>query len=478
LELLEEAPATPERFLLAAHIYKRLRQPDDALAMVALAASGPSHTPEQLGLAAALRLTALTMKGAAGEADFRSAETYAELIPSEHVAAEIYFHLGYSAWMQNDVERARKYLDASPRGDVHAQAQRLILQGWLLAHDGSFKLQATLILRAISMVKRQTTLDSGTIGPAIHALVMLARDLHLPEASALVREVEPTMTWGEGVAVEHFQTLRGLAWAKALEGNYIDAFRALNRATLLAPAPTWRMLAHLDASTIATLSRQDAVAEAELQDGMDIIDGLNLSRASGEEAGALLVAAELLAPGDCRRARSLYADALAIFERMPPNAGFKHGRRFEALCAYTDAVLRERAGDRRNAGHRARLAFTLFKEAGYEWRAARAALLIFKMRGDAQALQDATEIAALYPNSFIDVEVSRVRNGRDPFETLTARQKQVVDLVAKGLKNREIAKVLDLSLDTIKNHNKAIRLTLGYGTYKKLLAELAARRAA
>lgn len=53
-------------------------------------------------------------------------------------------------------------------------------------------------------------------------------------------------------------------------------------------------------------------------------------------------------------------------------------------------------------------------------------------------------------------EFSQVGNTRSYADTLTAREKEILDSVAKGLSNREISGRLDISEHTVKNHLKNI----------------------
>ena len=46
-------------------------------------------------------------------------------------------------------------------------------------------------------------------------------------------------------------------------------------------------------------------------------------------------------------------------------------------------------------------------------------------------------------------------------EKLSAREKEVYELLCKGLLDREISETLCISLETIKKHNKNIYLKLG-----------------
>jgi len=50
---------------------------------------------------------------------------------------------------------------------------------------------------------------------------------------------------------------------------------------------------------------------------------------------------------------------------------------------------------------------------------------------------------------------------RDPFERLTLREKEVLQLIAQGRSNKEIAALLDLSVNTIAVHRARLMETLG-----------------
>jgi DNA-binding NarL/FixJ family response regulator len=76
--------------------------------------------------------------------------------------------------------------------------------------------------------------------------------------------------------------------------------------------------------------------------------------------------------------------------------------------------------------------------------------------------------------------VNRLRNhnDNDPYETLTDREKQVLRLLAEGRVNKDVAAVLDLSLDTVETHRERLMRKLDlhngveivlYGMRKRLI---------
>ena len=61
----------------------------------------------------------------------------------------------------------------------------------------------------------------------------------------------------------------------------------------------------------------------------------------------------------------------------------------------------------------------------------------------------------------INREIKSVLDSVSDAPTLSARQVEVLELVAKGFDNKEVARLLDLSVDGVKKHLKVIFATLG-----------------
>jgi DNA-binding NarL/FixJ family response regulator len=55
----------------------------------------------------------------------------------------------------------------------------------------------------------------------------------------------------------------------------------------------------------------------------------------------------------------------------------------------------------------------------------------------------------------------RRRAARNPLDALTGRQRQVLQLLAEGHTNKDIARLLGLSVETVKSHRQGLAATLG-----------------
>jgi DNA-binding NarL/FixJ family response regulator len=69
-----------------------------------------------------------------------------------------------------------------------------------------------------------------------------------------------------------------------------------------------------------------------------------------------------------------------------------------------------------------------------------------------------------------------VRPGALPVEGLTARQREVLALVGRGLSNKAIARALGISPGTVKDHVHAVLAALGMASRAEVIARLHGRQ--
>ena len=70
--------------------------------------------------------------------------------------------------------------------------------------------------------------------------------------------------------------------------------------------------------------------------------------------------------------------------------------------------------------------------------------------------------AAIFPSVLIRaIQTGSFEKSSDPYERLTQREKQVLQLIAHGKSNKEIAVMLDLSVNTVAVHRANLMSALG-----------------
>ncbi len=89
--------------------------------------------------------------------------------------------------------------------------------------------------------------------------------------------------------------------------------------------------------------------------------------------------------------------------------------------------------------------------------------LVLKQMATARLLEGIRKVhrGELWINRRVAADVLKAAGQPVPGESLTAREKEVVKLVAQGFRNKEIAEKLSLSEQTVKNHLHAIFDKLG-----------------
>jgi DNA-binding CsgD family transcriptional regulator len=398
-------------------------------------------------------------------------------IADANVAAELRLNDALVSWMLGDLPRAGEIIDADiARGcagiDTSLAARFFMLHGWLCAAQERYVDQAHALLDAIARLESAPRLDTGLLAWAVFPLAALVRDLNIPFALEVVQRLEESLSWTEDLAMAHFQTVRAVAWAFTLRGEYIRAFRKFSAAQLIAPSPIAKMLAHTDHAHCARFCGQDIVADAQIAELEDLVRSYDWSKAVWEEARALVGAAELVAGRDACRALEILEQAEMLRPAMARNAGYVHDRRLGAHADYADALVREASGDRRVAAHRAKRAYAVFHAIGYDWQAARCALLLYKLAQGDEWLTRAQESISAYPRSYVAQEISKCGD-RDPLQTLTARQREVVEYLRRGSTIDQIARELRVSPNTVRVHITRIHHAFGVERRSQLLAKLA-----
>ena len=402
----------------------------------------------------------------------------------EHTNLEIALNDALAAWMWGDVSRAEAIVNQDTtqdrsRIDPYIAARFVMLRSWILAAREDYTGQANVLIEAVEQLQLAPVLDVGLMAWTVHALATLVRDIDMRRGFDLAQEVEASLQWTDELSVQHFQTVRALAWCLALQGEYIRAFRRIAAAKPLATGPVEQLLLHLDHAHIAFISGQQYVARAELSEADDLIRSYDWTTSVWEEAPALIQAAELFSGVDPHRADELLTMAAQIKGQMARNVSYSHDRRYAAMSDFAEALVREAVpGRRETARLRALRAFEVFEAIGYQWRAARCAVLIHVITGQDEWLARARELCEPYPRSFIAQEVRRREGLNVPVDRLTVRQRHIYELLCEGKSTDEIGQNLGISPNTVRIHLGRIYGTFGVKSRAQLLAKVSAAKSA
>jgi DNA-binding NarL/FixJ family response regulator len=455
LQALRRAAPSAERSLLTARAHYRLRQYRDALESLSAADAyfdEPKVRIERAALAAASCLGAGDRNGASLYlAQIRSAG-------SEFVSTRLRFEIDYtcalSDWSAGDFTQAQERLRSASPTNNEQTANAKILMSWAYAAQERFSEQAQLLEDAVVLLRAEPRVDVGLIARAAFALSSTARECFLPRVLSTLSTVIQDTKWTPDIALDHFQTLRLSAWAYALQGKYIRGIHQLQEARDIAPSPYFDVLSRFDGAWVSRIAGEQYSSTAQAARAFEVASSLNWESVQGEECTALLVGAELLASTSCARASQL----LAIFEQVRNNVSpallLRRDRRLRALESFARAVVAMHEADMNGVRHFAKAAYDIYASMGFEWRAARAALLSYRSGAGEEWLDKAMQHIADYPRSFIAQEIEPLHGARsnEQLRLLTARQREVCVYLMRGASIDEVAAALHCSRNTIRIH--------------------------
>lgn len=88
----------------------------------------------------------------------------------------------------------------------------------------------------------------------------------------------------------------------------------------------------------------------------------------------------------------------------------------------------------------------------------------------AEAIRAAQQGVATYAPEVTDILVESLQRPKSLFESLTPREREVMDLVVKGMSNNEIAELLMIELSTAKSHVGSILSKLNVTSRSEVIA--------
>jgi DNA-binding CsgD family transcriptional regulator len=462
----------PEAIVLRARIY--LKQ-DDAPAAISLlskltAKSQPLRFTRDLFLA-----VAYARAGEYSIADryFSSARG---VMPRTDAARTMYAYWhGYRFVLARDVASAAAQLQLLQQSETkYSRLLALHLQSFIANLERRYKEQARLLMVLLEQIEPGSNQHAEIEAFATHTLAALAREIDEPAAIAVVRRHVEAAAWPSDFGVQKFQALKALGWALALRGDNFNAFRLLRQSSKAAPTDAWRVVALADRAYLAACisiewSRQ------ELDEAENISDYVDWRAMRGEERIALILLAELFTKIDPSRAAFYLAKYRELGSFNAPLWHYNYDERLDAIADYCGGIVHLAVGERGQGLKLLRRAFDVYDGSGYDWRAGRCALRLYEATNSTEWLTTAKRKLSAYPHSWLWAQVTALERSRIGGQALPPAQRRVFRELCAGRSATEIAGLTGRSVNTVRNHIKALFKTFGVNSQAGLLAEAARR---
>jgi len=414
-----------------------------------------------------------TQDYASADSRLETALSTAEKLRDFELVSEIGYRFVRRHLFEGDPVKARPFLELIRRGRSQAaRLNALHAEVFILGYEEGVKEQADRLVELLRSV------DSGSLeflhhrAWAAHTLAVLARELFLPQA---IPEIERHLAgaWTDDFRANRYQATKALGWAKALQGDYFNAFRHLRQASELAPTDAWKVVAACDRAYLARCLREASWSRQELDVAEETAAKVAWHATLGEERIGLLLLAELFASLDSAKS-AMY---LAQYRELGTIKSPLHHRadaRLIAFARYSTGVTEIALGNLKRGMAELHEARKVFERFGYGWRVARCLLAEYGVTGNADLLPIASEKMRNYGQSWLAVELRAL--GEQPGDVaLPPRQKRVFEEVCRGKSTAEIAKTLDRSEYTVNNQLKEIFRAFNVKSRAGLLAEASRR---
>ena len=360
-------------------------------------------------------------------------------------------------------EAARAATSSSPR----VRARGYVLAANIAQHRGRFREEGDALVEALRQFDAIKGVDVAIAAQSIERLAAIAMELLDESFERHAASHCDKLKWPPDLSAARFSVLRRLAWCSALRGDEFSAFRLLKRAAAVhSPLLSARALA--DRAYLARHVGEAQFSAQELFDARDAAARVEWEAVPLENRMSLLILADLVFDADADEARRL----LSRFRRS--SAEVVADRSTAASIEYWNGVLHARFGDAPEAIEAFRTSYVAFNDMGLTWRAGRSAMELFRITGEARWRRIATEKLAAAQHSWLFRELE-VAAATGPAGALTRAQRTVFELLCAGISTREIARRLERSPFTVRNHTKAIFVAFGVRSRAALLVAARAR---
>ncbi len=401
--------ATTEAAILASRAYARLGRLPEAVSALDAAPPDVDASHELKGTYYTLLANWLRRCGDNERAEAALVEARVNAFSTRDVGvvAEYEYFEGRHAWSSRDLVSAQAHAVNATCPALPDHARTLQLQALIAASRGDYAAQVAFLRGGLEHIAAFDERDIFLEATLLEQLAGLMTDLYLPEEIRIVVARTASLEWTEAMKEQRYSIARCLGWCEAIGGNDLAAFRWLRDAAELAPSADLRVVATLDRCILAREMGQDLMAEDALDHAQRLADKVDWAKSAGDFRGGLLWLAEATAPRDPARARGYVARYKKIGKPMDPLLLARSDPRWTALEQFAFGTVAEHDGEKSRAVQHFLEALTIWKKAGYAWRAARAALRLHELTGERHYAAVARAQAAKFAASWLTRRVAQ-----------------------------------------------------------------------
>jgi hypothetical protein len=273
--------------------------------------------------------------------------------------------------------------------------------GSLAAARGDFAAQDSYLKRSLAEIENSPVPDAWFRAAQLANVATFARESGAAADLAFVRERFEAIAWIPELMPLRYDILNCLAWASALNGDHLGAFRDLRGAIESAPSAPLRIAASVDKAYLARELRQDLVASEELDYAERLSDSVCWSDTVNREIDVLLRFSQALAPEKPQKARRLFELYLKLREGVKSQHPASFDERSRLSETVAEGIICRAEGNLEHARELLRHAFLRWMLLGYSWRAAVVAIELAELGAGAESAAFLAEEAVRRPNSWI-----------------------------------------------------------------------------
>lgn len=377
--------------------------------------------------------------------------------------------------LAEDAASARAYLEMAQAGKSRtSHIYALFAESVILSYEERVREQADRLIELLRLLDPAKPEFFEVRSWSTHTLAALARELFIPQAISEVDRQLSGLPWPQDFAQNEFQALKALGWAKAIRGDYFNAFRHLKRASVVVDTTAWKVVAACDRSYLARRFGEQRWSRVELDEAEQLASMVDWHATVGEERTGLLLLAELFTAIDISRA-AMYLAGYRELGNIKSPLYYRSDARIAAFSQYSTGIVELALGNKKRGLSEFRAAREVFERFGYNFRAAQCLLEEFRVTANDEVLSLAAEKLHNYSESWLAAEL-RSLGGRPASDIkLPPMQRRVFDEVCKGKSSAQIAETLARSEFTVSNHIKQIFKAFNVGSRAALIAEAARR---